>query len=532
MRYVCGLLALSIACLSSSPAWAQDPTPEACEDVVEISPTQRLRQVTLDLWGRVPTAEEYAAAQAEGFDLDEAVADMLEAPEFSNFVTRHHLDLLWPNIQGLQLVNGGVAYLLPASFVTGLSPDYTDERIFSVVIGLYTRGGLVPCADEPAEFDEDGEIILTPWPDGTMRDGYVWVEPYWAPGTEVKVCAMEARAAAVGDNGVPCDTIGGLGSGACGCGPNLRHCMSVEAAGQIMPAIRGQMMEMVQQVIDEDRPYTDILTDPVEMLNGPLIHYYRYQAQMSTDPFIQTPQVAYERLPDVPFTDLTWRPVERPAPHAGVLTSMAYLLRFQTGRARANRFFNAFLCEPFQAPPEGLPSPNDPCSEEPDLRRRCGCNYCHSGLEPASGYWGRFAEAGTHYMTAEDFPVYSARCAACAERGDCDFICERFYVTEVGHPDEAPFLGVLKAYEWRDETEASYVAEGPGGLVQRAMDNGQIARCAVDNLFQRLYRRPMTDDERRTRLPALADQFMNDAYDFKGLVQALVTDPAYGRVAR
>ena len=166
------------------------------------------------------------------------------------------------------------------------------------------------------------------------------------------------------------------------------------------------------------------------------------------------------------------------------------------------------------------------------LRRRCGCNYCHSGLEPASGYWGRFAEAGTHYMTAEDFPVYSARCAACAERGDCDFICERFYVTEVGHPDEAPFLGVLKAYEWRDETEASYVAEGPGGLVQRAMDNGQIARCAVDNLFQRLYRRPMTDDERRTRLPALADQFMDDAYDFKGLVQALVTDPAYGRVAR
>ncbi|MFN3197131.1 MAG: hypothetical protein ACE366_01765 [Bradymonadia bacterium] len=534
-----GTLALAAgACLlSASGAWAQDDgSGEACADVVEMSPTRTLRQLSLDLWGRVPTAEEYAAVVDADFDdeaLDALVGEMLDAPEFENFVNRYHLDLLWPNIQGLELVNGGIAYLLPASFYEGgISGDYTTERMFSLLTGLYARGGLVPCADEPAEFDENGAPVMEPWPDGTMREGYVWVEPYWAPGTEVKVCALEAREAAVGNNGLACNTLNGLGSGGCGCGPQLQHCMSIDAANMIQPSIRGQMMAMVQEIIQSDRPYTDVLTDKVEMINGPLVHYYRYLAQMAVDPFIQSPQVLMEDLPELEFNDTEWQAVDRPEPHAGVLTSMAFLLRFQTNRARANRFYTAFLCEPFQAPPDGLPSPNDECSQEPDLRKRCGCNYCHSALEPAAGYWGQFAEAGTYLMTRDEFPIYSARCAACAETGQCDFICERFYVTEAGHPDEEPFLGVLKSYQWRGETEASYVEQGPSGLVQRALDNGQLARCAVDNLFNRLYRRPMTDAERRERLPELAQAFIDSDYSFKALVRSLVTDAAYGRMAR
>lgn len=509
---------------------------EACEDVVEMSPTRLLRQLSLDLLGRVPTAEEYAAVADLTMDdreaIDALVGEMLDSPEFDTFVTRYHLDLLWPNIQGLELVNGGVAYLLPASFYEGLSPDYTNERMFSLLTALYARGGLVPCADEPAEFDERGEPVMEAWPDGTMREGYVWVEPYWAPGTEVKVCALEARTAEVGNNGLACDTLNGLGSGACGCGPELRHCMSIDAANLIQPSIRGQMMAFISQVIDEGRPYYDILTDPVEMLNGPLAHYYRYQAQMAIDPFIQGPQVLEDDIPEIPFNDVEWRAIDRPEPHSGILTSMAFLLRFQTGRARANRFYNAFLCQPFQAPAGGLPSPNDECSQEPDLRKRCGCNHCHTTLEPAAAYWGRFSDAGTYYISEDEFPVYSARCANCARTGQCDFICERFYVTEAGHPDEEPFLGVLKAYQWRGVEEAANVEDGPAALVQRALDNGQIARCAVDNLFQRLYRRQMTNPERRQVLAELSEAFIASDYDFKALVRRLVTDRAYGRMAR
>ena len=48
--------------------------------------------------------------------------------------------------------------------------------------------------------------------------------------------------------------------------------------------------------------------------------------------------------------------VEAGPAHAGVLTSPAYLLRFQTHRARANRFHVSFLCQPFVAPDGGLPA--------------------------------------------------------------------------------------------------------------------------------------------------------------------------------
>ena len=73
----------------------------------------------------------------------------------------------------------------------------------------------------------------------------------------------------------------------------------------------------------------------------------------------------------IPFhTDLRfdesdrWVEIELPEQHAGILTSPAYLLRFQTNRARASRFADAFLCEPFTPPAGGLPA-----STEADFAR-------------------------------------------------------------------------------------------------------------------------------------------------------------------
>ncbi len=527
------LLALLVLAAPLAAA-AQDEASEPCDDVVEVDRFRLLRQLTLDLAGRVPTVDELEAVR-DADDVGEAQVDaLLAAPEFSNFVRRHHRDLLWPATDAIEVVNAAVALLLPAQLYM-YEGDGDPDRLFLLFTGVYGRGGLVPCKDEPAEWDEDGNLIFETLPDGTRREGWVMVEPYWAPGTEVKVCALEARIQPVSETGVPCDTAQGLLTGTCGCGPNLQRCASIPVALDVALSLQEQVMRMVERPIAEGRPYTDALIGQTEEVNGPLVHYYRYLAPMALDPIILEPPVPVAELPDVPYGDAEWHPAPRAhAKHSGLLTSMSYLLRFQTDRARANRFYNAFLCEPFVAPPNGLPSPNDECSQEPNLRKRCGCNYCHGRLEPAAAYWGRFANAGTYYLDPATYPTYLARCAACAENPDrmCDFICDRFYVSEIGHPDEAPYAGVLKSYQWRDADEVAHVEAGPQALVEANIENGKLAQCVTRKVFERLYHRPMSPSEVEDELPALAADFAAGGYDFKALVKALVLHPGYRRMAR
>lgn len=525
---------VALACLlATAVAPAAVAAEESCDDTVEVDRFRHLRQLTLDLWGRVPTEDELRALTSEDEVPEAAIDAMVEAPEFDVFLTRHHSDLLFPNINGLDLVSPA-ALLLPAMYA-GAQGD--PDRLFNIFVSFYERRELyAPCKDEPAEFDENGDIVFEDMPDGTRREGWVMVEPYWAPGTEVKVCAAEARTnPTTYTSNIPCDTANGMYSGECGCGPNLEHCADYYVALGMISNLRDQMLRMVMRPIHEGRPYTEILTDSREELNGPLAHYYKHLAVMAIDPLVLVPPVPADTLAEVSYADAEWRTYERwPEIHSGVLTSLSYLLRFQTARARANRFYNAFLCEPFQAPEGGLPSPNDECSQEPNLRERCGCSYCHVKLEPAAAHWGRFAEAGTMYIDPAQYPIYEPRCAACAEHPerDCDPACERFYVTEVGHPKEAPFAGVLRAYEWRGEDEVANVEAGPRKAVEGAVADGRLAACTVTQLFKRLYRREPTEDEMGTALPAWANEFQEGGFDFKALVKTMVKADGYRRMAR
>lgn len=524
----------------SPPAPPSDAQAVGCGDTVQVDRHRLLRQLTLDLWGRVPSEAELRAlpeGDAPETELDDAALDalvdpLIDAPEFDVFLERHHADLLFPNVNGLEFVPVQ-ALLLPAAYGENAGDP---ARLFNIFVALYQRRALqAACKDEPAEFDEAGRPLFEEMPDGTRREGYVLVEPYWAPGTQVKICATEADAAARSPSGADCATANGLFSGECGCGPNVERCASYEVAQGLFAALREQMMRMVKRPIQEGRPYSEILTDTREEIDGRLAHYYRHLAPLAVDPLIGVPPTDPALLADIPYTDPTWHVFERTSgPHSGVLTSLSYLLRFQTARARANRFQNAFLCEPFQAPVEGLPSPNDACSQEPDLRFRCGCNYCHARLEPEAAHWARFAEAGTLFIDPAEFKTYEPRCAACAEHPErgCDRLCEKFYVTEIGSPKERPFAGVLKAFEWRGPDEVARLEAGPRALVDEVVEDGRFATCAVTQVFRRLYRREPTPDEVVGDLPAFARDFAADGYDFKDLVRALVKAPGYRRMAR
>jgi hypothetical protein len=503
-----------------------------CDDQVQVDRYRFLRQLSLDLLGRVPSVGELNELASKSEVDSDHIKEMVKSDEFTNFVRRYHKDLLWPQVNGTDFVNPAISLLLPASFYTG---DVDEGRLFLLYVGIFRRGGLVPCTNEPAEFHENGEPILKPQDDGTQREGYVMVEPYWAPGTQVKVCALESQLNATASNGEACNTPGGMMTGTCGCGPGLQHCLAFESLVTVQESLQEQLLRMVEGPIKEGRSYYDILTESNEQLNGPLVHYYRFQVQMAVDPIIQVPPVPLFQLPvDVPYTDMSWKAYPRSAEHSGILTSLTYLLRFQTPRARANRFYGAFFCLPFQAPAVPLPSPSNECSQEPDLRKRCGCNMCHAQLEPAAAHWARFADAGAMYLNPAFFPVFSQKCADCANNPliPCDFVCQRFYVTEIGHPDEEAWIGTLKSYEFRDEDEKELAKGGPALLVKQSLADGRLPFCTVNRLFERLVGRSMTADEQESLEPDLISQFEASGYDFKALVTAIVTGDAYRRLSR
>lgn len=526
-----------VTVFAAPPAAAQtvsdEAAAEACGDVVEVDRFRQLRQLSLDLWGRVPTQAELEAVmdQDASTPLEQSTIEaMVESEEFWTFVRRYHFDLLWPNVEALDLVETASALLLPAYFYE--YSDQSHDALFLLYTAQYNRGGLVPCKNEPAEFDDQGYPIMEEWPDGTMREGWVMVTPYWAPDTQVKVCALEARTVEKAYNGAECDTLVGLYSGGCGCGPSLNHCLGIDSALELQASLRDQFMRYIEAPIREGRSYFDVLLDPEEEVNGPLIHYYRYLAPMTFDPIVQIPPIPVASLPEVPYTDKEWRRLKRSPEHSGILTSMLYLLRFQTARARANRFYSAFLCSPFQAPDVDLPSPNDECSNEPNLRERCGCNYCHATLEPAAAHWAGFADAGTMFMNELLFPPYRADCATCAETGTCDFFCERFYLTEAGHPKLEEYVGWMESYVFRDDAEVDSLHEGPAALVEKNLGGPALTNCVVEKVFDKLYHRELTPLERMELVPVFAEAFSESGYDFKTLIKAMVTHEAYRRMAR
>ena len=76
-------------------------------------------------------------------DLGDEVTDvqvdaMLADEDFSRFVRRHHQDLLWPSVQGFELVNPALALLLPASFYE-IAHAWYDDPAFAWPLGRNYR---------------------------------------------------------------------------------------------------------------------------------------------------------------------------------------------------------------------------------------------------------------------------------------------------------------------------------------------------------------------------------------------------------
>jgi hypothetical protein len=542
--------------LAPANADAQD----ACEAASPLDGQRFLRRLSLDLRGTTPTSAEISAQSGKEEVTDAQIDDLLGSDGFRDVMKRYHANLLWPNIDQIELIDQ-VHQIFPYELAPGVTVYFSALR--AVVSRAVGNGNIfIPCLPEPARFDANGELIMTPLVVGgetvAYQEGYVEVEPYWAPGTQVKVCGLDAQPA-VSAPVCPgpgerypfvepfCAQIGGydqflaapfrgqqidcgsrfaqLAPG-CGCGPNLVYCQTPDTTAEIKRDLLDQMLRITDKVVAEGRPYHEILTTKRIEFSGPISHYLRYQSRLNFDLYTDADVTA--AAPELDYNDNSWVGAERSGRHAGILTTPGYLLRFQTNRGRAHRFYNAFECSSF-IPAGPLPSPTEACSKHEDLTKRCGCDACHRGLEPMAASWGRFTEYGFMYLDEQAFPdSVGTRCSPPIDSVETLFRCFRFYELDpVG--EEVPFQGALNSYVFRTPEEIARIVAGPTSLVEEGLDTGLITRCTVKKMWGQLMRREPTVEEETEVLPTLISSFEANGHDLKALLKEIAREPAYRR---
>ncbi len=388
--------------------------------------------------------------------------------------------------------------------------------------------GFVCPVDFPVEVRNPCDNVIADRPMRAVelrREGFRLTRPYWARGHWIKTCAYESQERAVSlTTGLQC-SLARRDDALCGCGPEGAWCAPYTGdnahpsltLSRLRDAINREPLEIVASVVGRDEDYATVFTTRRGMANGPLAFMNRRQAErMGEIEF--SPSAPPEALPDVPLDDLTWHEYQRGPQHRGVLTTPVFLARFPTRRARVNRFRSVFLCRPFEPAPGSTPPPPDhPCNREANLARRCGCNECHSIIEPLGAAWGRWSERGTRYFNPVDFPVRDLACRTC-QSGPCSARC-RFYLGDT-----------FEGFANRTNEEIRQVADGPSDLVNRALADGSFQSCTARTAWGRLLNRPMSAAETACVLPSLVRDFESHGRSYRALIRALVTSPAYRRI--
>jgi hypothetical protein len=513
------VLAVATCLAPASVGWAQDGESSCRADEPELDAHAHLRSLMLDLTGTIPSMDDYARLEGHEGVPESLIDELLASESFVERTVRRHRALLWNNVQNVGMT----------SFRTSLRRSRMPDGSFLYwrsAPAIAYRGDRVPCDDVPVEYDADGEIRHRVDANGNRREGYRMVKPYWAPATRIKVCAFDAQERAMSPSGNDCRTNEGLRDPGCGCGPNLSICRFGNDR-DVTWAMSRDVDLRVAEVIREDRPYVELFTGRTGFVNGPLVQFLKERVQVPAG--VGMTPLAYdrERLPDLAWTDASFERIQLPPEHAGVLTAPGFLLRFQTNRARAARFYDAFLCQPLSPPPGGLPANAFP---HPDLQQRDGCKYCHALLEPAAAHWGRWGEQGAGFLDPQAYPAEREDCRLCGNSGQrCSRACRLHYITRTYSSLEDPYIGSLRAFGFLDAQHFDNVELGPKLLAERAVVDDRFPKCTARRAMEGLFGRELSADEARW-LDALARRFVNSNYDYKELVKAIVTSPVYRRV--
>ena len=486
---------------------------------------QIARAMSIDLRGVVLSSDEIDELQSSGDVEDTLLDEWLYSEEFEEQVIRFHKTLFW-NKLSFQ-VNGSRRILRGYSRLG--NPTYYAYYRSGILRGAYHT----QCYDYPADVnslnqpqswttrDYNGNIASEGWKD----EGYVWVNPWWDMNNPIKVCAFDAQLTAISSTGTDCSTLAGNDDPECGCGENLKWCTAGDQDQPVEDAIANALSEHVRAVLQNGDPYSAILTESTVMVNGPLVDWYQNRANFSDS--VQSP-VSTDQLPQLDREDVdTWVSIPVGEEYAGVLTEPGWLLRHQTDRGRASRFYSAFLCREFQSPSGGIQELIEE-NPTPDLSRKPVCKDCHVLLEPWAAYWGRWQQASAKYLSYEEYPTISNECNACAPGCPYTGICKFNYLLDSSHPHQDDFVGLFNPYVYLMGDDADNPDIGPKEWANEIVSDGRFAQCASQNAAMWLMGWSTTEVDPEW-VSVWADDFEASGLDYRALIRSIVTSPVYGR---
>ncbi len=366
-------------------------------------------------------------------------------------------------------------------------------------------------------FRVPGRPAMGPRVYGHQVEGWRWAEHYWSKGVKIRTCALEAQDREYGlyqkyPDGRPVECSKSLSAethnyniqdSSCGCGPKGAYCgpqVIVAQGGEsrsgnrLRKSIESEPLKIIRNVVKTGEDYAHILTTSQSAVNGSLAFAWRHQSRVFRGEGFSEITPPDEKNPvwdKIPFEEDTWTTYQRPERHAGILTTLEYLQRFPTFRARVARYRRAFLCsKEFDFAPQP-----DPTDSNPDIAVRNGCGGCHKRLEGDGMYFGRYPDRT---------PIY-------------------FDPREKVKTD--PFF--TETFQYQAPSLLSRVDEGPSEMVKRDLALGQdFEQCTVQTLWERLIRRPPSE----TELGSMVARFVASGRNYRALVKDIVTHQAYRTV--
>ncbi|MBM4375284.1 MAG: hypothetical protein FJ095_09380 [Deltaproteobacteria bacterium] len=171
-----------------------------------------------------------------------------------------------------------------------------------------------------------------------------------------------------------------------------------ELAAFTNAAVAREPLALIEHVVREGRPFTDILTADYMMVTPLSARSFGVEATFK-NPY-DPREWAEGRLPDVERTDAQGKPTGEavPYPHAGVLSSPVMLVRHPStptnrNRARARKAYLWFLGTNILLTAE-QPIDQTVVDSNNPTRDSATCTVCHANVDPVAGCFQAFNDSG------------------------------------------------------------------------------------------------------------------------------------------
>lgn len=359
-------------------------------------------------------------------------------------------------------------------FGIGLQSEYIEELLNSDIDNTSNKIARIRCAEDDtrmscywASADEGSKVSSCP------ASWMVATNIFWYPGVIAWVCPTVLRS----------------------CGSDLANCFiefedeslarnaelgstaAFDTRSAVVKSLAKQSAGLATAIVVGDYPYTKILEPGVTAVDGAIAHFLKQSHHFDLNKLSLNPELV-TIIKSLPLTETKFRLVYTGTSYeqGGVLSTFGWLRRYEKNRTRANSLYERLLCRKFTAE---LPTvfPQDPGN----LRETPGCEGCHATLDPLADFFKIWGEGGDLYTGEKQV-------------------------------SSTTFNG----------QSGSYLSD----LANIIRNDNAFSTCTVQNVWEFLMGREFYSDEADLRA-ALTNYFVQTSYDFKELLFAIATHPAF-----